>query len=333
MSADAEKEDKQTRKKDNVLGNTNCRVCKAYLKKKPQNFNEVSINCDSCSVWFHAVCVQVDKGKHDAISKHNLHWFCNICEVGAGNLFSIISELKKEVEALKLLIADKEPVNSTDGRLSDSERQKLKREIIDEIKTDDSFVRPPIDSTPNLNTEQIKNDIMQELKSAPDRNSNPWNLPLAPNKEPPNLKDIVSDEVKELRELEKIKNNLVISGIPEDGDNDDMESVKNIIREELDIEAEITTVERCGKKRPDSTTPRPIKIMMSNPLNRRKILSKAKNLRDSDDEQIKTNVYIRPDQTRKQQEQAKNLRDQRRELLAANPGKNYVIRNNSVIEI
>ena len=139
MSADAEKEDKQTRKKDNVLGNTNCQVCKAYLKKKPQNFNEVSINCDSCSVWFHAVCVQVDKGKHDAISKHNLHWFCNICEVGAGNLFSIISELKKEVEALKLLIADKEPINSTDGRLSDSERQKLKREIIDEIKTDDFF--------------------------------------------------------------------------------------------------------------------------------------------------------------------------------------------------
>ena len=72
---------------------------------------------------------------------------------------------------------------------------------------------------------------------------------------------------------------------------------------------------------------------MSNLQNRRKILSKAKNLRESEDEDIKSKVYIRPDQTRKQQEQAKNLRDQRRELIAANPGKSYAIRNNTVVEI
>ena len=152
-------------------------------------------------------------------------------------------------------------------------------------------------------------------------------------KETPNLKDIVSDEMKELREIEKIKNNLVISGIQEDEERDDLDTVMNIIRDELEIEAEITSLERCGKKRPDSTTPRPIKLVMSNPVNRRKILSKAKILRESEDEDIKSNVYIRPDQTRKQQEQSKNLRDQRRELIAANPGKKYVIKNNAVIEI
>ena len=63
----------------------------------------------------------------------------------------------------------------------------------------------------------------------------------------PNLKEIVSDEMKELREIEKIKNNLVISGIQEDEERDDLDTVMNIIRDELEIEAEITSLERWGK--------------------------------------------------------------------------------------
>ena len=355
MSADAEKEDKQTRK-NSVVGNKTCRVCKAYLKKKPQNFNEESISCDCCSYWVHAVCAQLDEGKHAAISKHNLHWFCQHCEVGAGNLFAIISQLKKDVEALKREIHDKETENSITNRLSicekdgknlteqvsacqkatlpDDQRELMKKQILEEIKADKSFTNSAGAKTPEVNTEQLKKDIVQQLQTAPDRNkNNPWNLPPGSTKETPNLKEIVSDEMKELREIEKIKNNLVISGIQEDEERDDLDTVMNIIRDELEIEAEITSLERCGKKRPDSTTPRPIKLVMSNPVNRRKILSKAKILRESEDEDIKSNVYIRPDQTRKQQEQSKNLRDQRRELIAANPGKKYVIKNNAVIEI
>ena len=333
MSADAEKEDKQSRKNSSAGNNKSCRVCKAYLKKKPQNFNEFSISCDCCSNWFHSACVQIDQGKHDAIFQHKLHWFCQHCEVGAGNLFSIISQLRKDVDALKHQLSDKAAENCQKATLPDEQRQLIKNQIIEEIKADKSLVNTTNTQKSEVNTEQLKKDIVQQLQSAPAKNpNNPWNLSNSSN-ETPNLKEIVSDEMKELREIEKIKNNLVISGIQEQEDQNDLDTVTNIIRNELEIEAEITSIERCGKKRPDSNTPRPIKIVISNPQNRRKILSKAKILRESEDEDIKSSVYIRPDQTRKQQEQAKNLRDQRRELIAANPGKKYVIRNNAVTEI
>ena len=356
MSADAEKEDKQSRKNSSAGNNKTCRVCKAYLKKKPQNFNEFSISCDCCSHWFHSVCVQLDEGKHDAIFKHKLHWFCQNCEVGTGNLFSIISQLRRDVEALKRELSDKETENSIANRLSicekdskslteqvsacqqailpNDQREQMKKQMIEEIKADKSLVNTASAKKPEFNAEQLKKDIVQQLQTAPAANgNNPWKLPSGATNETPNLKEIVSDEMKELRELEKIKNNLVISGIQEDEERSDLETVKKIIHDELEIDAEITSIERCGKKRPDSTTPRPIKLVMSNLQNRRKILSKAKHLRESEDEDIKSKVYIRPDQTRKQQEQAKNLRDQRRELIAANPGKSYAIRNNTVVEI
>ena len=54
--------------------------------------------------------------------------------------------------------------------------------------------------------------------------------------------------MEEQRQIEKIKLNLVVSGIPEtENAEDDLQKVKDIIVEELEITPQIEKIEWCGR--------------------------------------------------------------------------------------
>ena len=95
-------------------------------------------------------------------------------------------------------------------------------------------------------------------------------------------------------------------------------------------------VERFGKKNlPTPTEPKPrlLKIFMKDFSSRKQILSKAVTLRDSENEDVKTNVFIRPDQTQKQQVESKNLRAQLKLVREENPNKRYKIKRGAITEL
>ena len=52
----------------------------------------------------------------------------------------------------------------------------------------------------------------------------------------------------------------------------------------------------------------------------------------SSDAEIKADVYIRPDQTLKQQLESKNLRDQLRQMNQESGAKKYYIRRGEIVE-
>ena len=132
--------------------------------------------------------------------------------------------------------------------------------------------------------------------------------------------------------------NLVISGIEESNSaEEDMVKVTDLVKKELNVTPLIEKVERCGKKitNPDgSSSPRLLKLFMQNSRSRKDLLQRAKDLRESRDENVKGNVFIRPDQTPKQQLESKNLRDQLRQMRAANQDPNiiYYIRRGVIEE-
>ena len=66
---------------------------------------------------------------------------------------------------------------------------------------------------------------------------------------------------------------------------------------------------------------------------RKQILSKAVTLRNSEDNYVKEEVFIRPDQTHKQQQDSKNLRDQLKEIRTQNPTKTFKIQRGVIIEL
>ena len=62
------------------------------------------------------------------------------------------------------------------------------------------------------------------------------------------MRKIISEEVKERKALDLIKNNLVMAGVHEtESAAEDLQASKDIILQELDIEAEIEEVIHCGK--------------------------------------------------------------------------------------
>ena len=180
---------------------------------------------------------------------------------------------------------------------------------------------------------EIKDDIQVEMQQPDDEeNPNPWRT-VQQNNRPPNLREIITEEMKEQQQIDLVKKNLVMTGIPESNAADAMQKAKDIILRDLNITAEISKVERCGKENPNATRPRLLKLFFNTVENRKNILRNATKLRESADAHTADNVYINPDLTWKQQQAAKNLKGQLDQRRIDEPTKTFKIKKGAIIEI
>ena len=97
-------------------------------------------------------------------------------------------------------------------------------------------------------------------------------------------------------------------------------------------------MERCGKVKEateDDRTPAPrlLKIFMKDQRTRKDILSKAVNLRQSNNEHVKNKVKQRIRSNKEAAERIKKLRDHLKELKRQNPLKRYKIYRGEIKEI
>ena len=120
-------------------------------------------------------------------------------------------------------------------------------------------------------------------------------------------------------EIEKRKMSLIIFNLPEplvqDGTDGncakDLFEVTQMISKELGLESNITDTRRLGAKKTSSSKykSRPLKISFSSLKAKRDVLTKAMNLRDSQDPVYKE-VYINPDLTPAQRQRERTLREE-----------------------
>lgn len=127
--------------------------------------------------------------------------------------------------------------------------------------------------------------------------------------------------------------NIVIHNLPETGNKQkDTEEVKNLFKDEFNlicnIQCEETT--RLGKYIDERN--RVLKITMPSMSDRKLVLRRAKELRNSNSE-LYSRIYIKPDLTKKQQEESKNLQAKLRQTRQENPTTNWTIRKGKIVEI
>ncbi len=124
--------------------------------------------------------------------------------------------------------------------------------------------------------------------------------------------------------------NLMIFNMPETTSaDDDKKAFNKLIKDGFSIEANIVRTERLGLKK---EKPRMMKVQLESVSDKKSILAKAKSLRDSTNDTY-SNIFIRPDLTKNQQEASKNLRTQLKTTQEDYPLKKWMIKQGKIIEV
>ena len=144
-----------------------------------------------------------------------------------------------------------------------------------------------------------------------------------------NISDIVRDELKELQDIEMRRLHMVCFNLPESENQDsdqrkynDKIRLKSLINEDMKLSDKNIEVEnpiRLGKKMEDpqsnngtSTNPnskkgnRPLRFKVGKFEDKRLILQANSELKNSEDENL-NNIFVTPDQTRRQREESFKL--------------------------
>ena len=251
-------------------------------------------------------CYEDDKEGLDFKEKLNKWNKCHILDIAAESLRyvmeqdKIISSLKSSVETLSAtLITSQEKVISLQDQLIVNKNEQLaafetgiKTSVVDSVKTElKSYSSVLQDSSQNLT--QLK------------------------------LKQVVKSVVEE----DDRSKNFMIFGL-EENDGEDPESAVSVVLSELE-EKPLTKSERVGRRNKDGVRvrSRPLKVTVSSPLIVSRILSKAKQLRQS--ESLK-NVYISRDHSKEEQNERRKLVSELKERKRLKPDINHYIKNGAV---
>ena len=306
----------RTSRKKTLTTEDLCGKCKTDIQD-----GELVISCNICMSWFHGKCTSLENHQIEVISKlADVHWFCEGCQAAAANIFQQMTALKKDQEKINTELAN------INNKLTT-----MKEEI---VKLIEEKLKINTDTTMKEEIVQLIEEKLT-INNAKENATQPRTWATLHNNTP-DLKEIINEELNEQKQREEIKLNLVVTGIEEGKDEEeDLKKIKTIIEKELKVPAEILKVERVGRKRTTENGEkihRLLKIHMKDEISRKSILRKAIKLRESSDEHCKNNIFISPDQTRKQQIEAKNLRDLLKQRRREEPDKILKIRKGEIVE-
>ena len=298
-----------------------------------------SINCILCVGW---VCLPCSKLSEDLYkfcedNKEQMAFLCQDCKLEIPSLREMKSIKVKQTEIetrqteieTGILTIQKDSEESKKTVTDLSETQIVHGQEIDRFRNE---IKDVLNRLNTLETaEPVEPLRFNETQGA---SGDTWATRTAAT-----VQTLVRSEINERAEIEKIRMNLVISGMQEtNSDEEDKTAVISLIEQELHITADINKTERIGKIRTqkrgdDPPSPRLIKLCFVTQRSRKEVLAKVTNLRKSSNDHIKKLVYIRPDLTHSQLEASKNLRAQLKTTRENNPDKHFKIHRNQIIEV
>ena len=251
------------------------------------------------------------------------------------SLKSAQAQMQKDISALESRMDNMKQEITNKVTETIAESKETNEDIVKNIVQEELNKKP----TP-LNAEEIKELIQKEIKSATDEGNNTSFPPLGTTNYSKALKELattelpkyVRSELSEREQIDKLKMNLIISGLPEkNSDEIDLIEVKTLLEKELNINADISRTERLKKNNAQDIAL--LRVVFVTQLSRREVLKKAVELRKSINKDVREKVFIRPDLTKQQLTEQKNLRDQLKEMRTTNPLKTYKIIRNEVKEV
>ena len=272
---------------------------------------DLSVECFLCKKCCHLKCNKIPKTVYNYCDKNALNdlgfkWICETCTSAYSSPQSIslmenINNKLNEVEKIK-------------GHLNDLENRFNKK-----VETYADVVNS------NMKKNSENNKIIHKIEKN-----------LTSVKE--NIKTKI-DKDEENNARKRKQNNVIVFNVPEstsgDSSNDyklDITKVKSVLKNKIVLEKDdIRGFDRIGPYQKDSLKPRPI-VMKLSTVDKKDELIKLRNLVFVDDENLAHRVYINIDRTKKEQEQYKELVTILKRKRVEDPSKNFVIRNNQVVE-
>ena len=169
-----------------------------------------------------------------------------------------------------------------------------------------------------------------ETVERPETNSNAGTHTIS-ERDSSRLQYKIRQEISEIEDIQSRKFNLILHNLPEsDTEQDDIQGVHNLLGAEFHIRTKIVSVTRLG--RPSANRIRLLKVQLPTIAEKKQILAKAKELRDSTHE-VHSKIYIRPDMTKRQLEDSKNLHASLQQKRMSYPDKKWIIRKGEVVDL
>lgn len=272
-----------------------------------------AVECEVCERWFHIKCVGVAAGTYKVLgAEKSIHWFCKGCDKGVVNTWRKLQERQDKLE--KELAEVREEVRGLKGKIG-----KMESGLESNRKEWKEFDKRIKKMEDNDKEKELRNDQMV-LKEVEGMKISFKGIvkeqELEREKELKSKDKEIQQKMIEMLEREKRRNNIIIRGINESMEGDEKAEVDRILQvlvEEVSIKYEI--VGRVGRLEKEGGVGRcrPLRIRIEELDQKRRLLSRGKNLKEAKDDMLKK-VYVAPDLTRLQQEEDKKLRDKLKEL-------------------
>ena len=103
-----------------------CGKCNEILEDIPEKDENQSICCDCCSNFYHIKCENISNAKLQALSQHDLKWYCSYCDRAAASLAEKIIVLEDQLlNVTSELSTVKEELSTTKEELKNEKVQRI----------------------------------------------------------------------------------------------------------------------------------------------------------------------------------------------------------------
>ena len=296
-----------------------CVLCEVVTNK--QN----SICCSICTLRFHDTCCGLSDALENSVRSAivSIGWVCPTCQDGARTGFD---KLRAELSSLSLI------VRSLQVRLEANEKSvSNSNAIIDKASTHDG-----VSSDYGEGNDPVSSGIL----SGP--SSSQWSTVAKKTKgksgnQTNRHDDVTTDDngmhdtigipsittliEKTVKSLNRKKLNVVASGLAEKGsEKEDLTLFSSLCTNFLKITPRAVRCTRLSKANKSGTRPRLLLVTFSSETEVSEIIRSAKLLRDSDNETVRTTVFINRDMTKEESNTAYIKRKARRERSTLSAG-------------
>ena len=303
-----------------------CTQCKTDV-----NGDEIeALACEICEEWICRACIKIPTDVYRFLEENTevFPYICKVCTPKLPEMKDFVELKKSHVDLQKKVEGVESKQNTDNTRLAAIELQmgeltkanENQTKVLDELNKTLSEMKAT-----SLTTEGFPDLLTANPPQA--------FIQMISERVQPTLRPMINTEISERDQIEGIKHNLIISGMVENtAMDDDKTKFVQLIKDEMDLIVEVESAERLNRKE-ESASPKLLRVVFNCMKTRKVLLSKATTLRQSANEHVKRNVYIRPELTKKQLEESKNLTITLRAKRQENPNKKYKIYRGNIIEV
>lgn len=249
-----------------------CKVCtKTYTSPEDK-----LMVCERCDGWFCIKCLRMKPTVYDILrATASVHWFCDDCQEPA--MTAVVTNKKIEETVQRYLEGITERLDGVEMEMD----RKADKDMVNSLED-------------RVNLLEAKLDQKTKQMAEPQEN-------------------VTRTSIEEIEQRARRRDNIILFGIdeaeetedPEDRREHDLHAIEEVLAA-IDIEANLEKPIRLGKK---GEKPRPIRVKVPNPEQRKTILRKTIELAKVD--KLAKKVFIKRDMTPMEQEDLRKLVEER----------------------